>query len=393
MGEVITKTGPSNGATGAGDQDRPQGAEQAPRGDFRGMTVRQVVEIGKNSDPEGAVRYLSQLSKDGDKEALQALRAAARAANSTFDAIAKIAISVLDPASQKQGRKSGSVQQNIHPFRTGQDRYKALTGLLKSEYRGRVNQVFEDTNLLTGKNKVDNEISLTIVEFHEKLEDQRVAHIAINWLEELENCNLEAGARIKIQTRLVSVLNNLERTFILALEELRESRKTNSSKDVVSVLSGCFVLGEDQVKRLFRLGKIFGGRSLKEIFEVIPRQRLSGEDIQWLVQLDSLFDCEPFEQLYEVSRGLNNEIMERLRELKELFDDETLESCRAATRLNDEDMKQLKELKKLFDDETLVDLFRGTEWLEAEEINRLKELRAQSNDKRFLDLCFQVREL
>ncbi|MEQ9342004.1 MAG: hypothetical protein RIN53_02925, partial [Gammaproteobacteria bacterium] len=224
------------------------------------MSVRQIVKIGEKSDPEGAVCCLVGLAKGGNQEAIRALKGAARAAKykpqCTFSAAAKnFDIKKIAPNSVGQGRARTAVSSR--ETAPGHTNYSQLTKLLKVEHRGRTNPVREDTNLLAWSNIGSEEDSLTIVQFHKTLEEKGVAEIAITWFTELEKCELDTSERIKLQTGLVKVLEGLNCNSIHALEELRKSRTSNTSKEVFDFLTGDIQLDDQSVKRLGELNRLF----------------------------------------------------------------------------------------------------------------------------------------
>ncbi|MBG6148690.1 hypothetical protein IWQ51_006865, partial [Labrenzia sp. EL_142] len=264
-----------DGVNNAGANRSVNNADAVPahRPDFRGMTVRQIYLYGSKTenygDARAAAEYLGDLARKGDAKANRALLAALRGAKSDpkneFAKAAKINFKEISSNAQKQSTNMASFHQVARPTETRQDRYNALTGLLKSEYRSKISSVPVGMDLRTGEAEIGEGTGLTIVQFHKYLEKKGVAHIAITWFTELEKCDLDTSERIKIQTGLVSVLEGLNCNSIHALEEFRKSRTSNTSKEVFDFLTGDIWRENKAAMWLRELNTLFPKESLKEL--------------------------------------------------------------------------------------------------------------------------------
>lgn len=331
-------------STAAGNQAPLPGPAPARRGgtttNFRGMSVRQIVNIGENRDPKGAVNRLVELAKSGNHEAIQALKGAARAAKykpqCTFSATAKnLDITKIAPNSVGKALARTAVSsRKTAPYTN----YSKLTKLLKFEYRGRTNTVRGDTNLLTGKTKVGDENSLTIEQFHENLEDKGVANIAVAWFEELEKCNLKPTERIELQTGLVKTLEQLQKSFIVDLEEIRASGTSGPGQD----LKGLSIASD-----------------------------YSSQDLKQLVKLRAQFKMQPLDQFYElINANLSPKRIELLKDLIQRFPEVRLKELNEVADLLEAkkiSMERFKKLYKLFPEEQIRTLFFAVRDLETDE--------------------------
>lgn len=288
-----------------------------------------------------AVKQLIKLARSEDTapEALKVLRAAnCKDWNKTSITIVKFALSGLG-AGQKQGPENRPVRQNAPATKAEHTRYKRLIQLLKSEFRGRTNPLRNDPNSLTKISGINN---LNLQNFHKDLESKQVAEIAVAWFEELEKCGLEPTERIRLQTGLASVLNELKGTSIRALEEFRESRTSNTSEDFFKFLKNTDQLNDEVVMRLRELNKLFHDASLDDLS--YAARKLDAGGVGRLKELRKWFK-EPLWRLSDVASDLDAEGMGRLDKLRKWFENEPLKELYVVANLSD--AKRMKELEQL----------------------------------------------
>lgn len=393
-----------DGVNNAGANRSVNNADAVPahRPDFRGMTVRQICIYGSKNenygDAKAAAEHLGDLAREGDTDAKRALLAALRGAKSdptnAFALAAKIKFDEISSNAQKQRTNMAPFHKVARPAETPQDRYNTLTRLLKFEFRGGTNTVREDTNLLTGKTKEGDENSLTIVQFYKNLEKKGVAHIAVAWFEELATCNLEPIERITLQTGLVKTLEQLQKSFIVKLEEIRSSGTSGPGQDLVG-LSNASDYSSQDLKQLVKLRAQFKMQPLDQLYE-LRNVNLIPKRIELLKDLKQRFPEVRLKELNDAARRINNAQMGWLKDLNTLFSDASLEELSKAVRnLNDAEMGRLKKLKALYPKKLLEELSELADLLEAKKISmeRFKKLHNLFPEEHPTTLFFAVRDL